>query len=208
MAVNAPDPWMVLVVDKVITTLVVLVGGWLLNRRLESFKAAQSRSLEGFKSKQVREAELRRSADERSREWSREARAAISDLATAIAACNQEIAWLTWRAQKHPTTMVQTRVDEYDSAMKISLTEMFRARVRVAALYEEAHSSMKPCIDEVYRLDMAIADAAATLKGDPGASVGRIAVLYPQVDVLYDSLLSVVGNELKKLAIRRSVDAV
>jgi hypothetical protein len=200
---NTPDPWAILLVDKLITGLVLLIGGWLLNRKLESFRSAQAQVLENFRSKQARDADARRAIEERHKEWSRETRTAVADLTTAIASCNQEMAWLTWRAQNHPHTIAQEVIDNYDAAVKPTLTNMFCARVRVAALDEGAHKSLTPCIDEIYRLDTAIARAATLLTEDAPSSVKSLGSIYAQSEALYNSLLKTVSEELKKLAIDR-----
>jgi hypothetical protein len=199
-----PNPWLVLVMDKLIIGAILVCAGWVLNRKLEAFKAAQARLLEASRVDAARQADAHRALDERRKEWSRETRAAIADLTSAMAACNQEIAWLTWRARYlAPARLDQKRIEDYDAAVKVSLTALFSSRVRLAALDERAHATLTPCIDELYRLDTVVAERAADLESADASA--RLGALYADAQSLYNSLLAVVSGVLRDLAIRRGL---
>lgn len=89
----------------------------------------------------------------------RDARLAFADLTKKIAAVIHAMAWLTWKAVNEPRRFSKNDLITYDSAIKVLFPDIVGSRVTLAALSGAIHDQISPLIQELYALDVKIAEA-------------------------------------------------
>ncbi len=151
---------------------------WLRARKDEERKWTQVREDEERKWLQVREDEERKWLQVREDEERKEIRLAIVELTKNLAIGLQAMEWLTWKAQETPDSLTEEDILIFDKEMKAQLPEIVSSHVLVAALSKSKYDRLTPLVNEVYKLDVQVAQASLLWKKSPQESIQPLADLH------------------------------
>lgn len=91
----------------------------------------------------------------------KDTRLALADLTKKIAAGVHAMAWLAWKAKIEPSRLSENDLTTYDTTMGILFPDIVGSRVVLAALSKEIHDQISPLIQQLYDLDVKIAETAS-----------------------------------------------
>ena len=107
-------------------------------------------------------------------------RLALADVARQIAIAAQAISWLTWKAAHAPSQLDSADVAAYNENIKAVMPNVVSAHLLVVALDRSTDGIVKPIVHDLYRLDQAVALAAAKVATSPQECLAQLGELFHQ----------------------------
>lgn len=122
-------------------------------------------------------------------EYEKETRHASAQVARGIGAAIHTISWLTWRAKFQPQHLSVEHVDAFDRDMHSLYPELTGSLALVAALDMKIYDRLREVVDEVYALDVRVAESTTPVRDGTKGAAALVAAHHGEAQALERSLM-------------------
>ncbi|HEX9961672.1 MAG TPA: hypothetical protein VGB00_12100 [Pyrinomonadaceae bacterium] len=178
--------------------------------KLREITAQLEKSFE-FKQQEIT-AQFKVEMDKERAKWARERedaigkelRLAVLQLTVKMASALHSMCWLTWGTSEYPDRISSEKIKIYDDELHKGLPEISGSLVSVAALDRGTYDLLHPIVEEFYKIDARIGEAAQKWEKSPPEGRKKFADCYKEAvnfdKDLPNKIADIVSNRIEQRA--------